>query len=196
MQISPNYLKHQSKNPLQRFLIKNFNKSLISLIEPLSPKTILDVGCGEGFILNELTLKHVGQKIEGVDNSKTALSLGKKLFPRLSLKYADIYHLPYQNNSFDLVVCLEVLEHLKNPEKALDEILRVSKGSVIISVPNEPFFRISNLLRGKNLARWGNDTQHINHWNPSSFKEFLKKQGVSSRQIKFPFPWIMILLKK
>src|SRR3989344_5595623 len=173
-----NFVKHTSKNPIQKFLIANFYSSLIALAKPLNIASILDAGCGEGFTMNKLSENGIGKKIEGVEYSKDAIMLGKKLFPNLTFKEGGIYELPYKDNSFDLIVCTEVLEHLEEPTKALQEMLRVSKKYLIISVPNEPLFRISNFLRGKNLSRLGNDIGHINHWNPLSLKKYLIQNKV------------------
>jgi len=195
-QLPLNFLKHTSKNLLQRFLINNFYNSLISLARPLYPKSILDAGCGEGFTMDRLKKNGIGEKIEGIEYSKDAISLGKKLFTNLIFKLGSVYNLPHKDNSFDLVICTEVLEHVDNPIKALQEVLRTSKKYAIFSVPNEPFFMLSNLLRGKNLSTWGNDPGHIQHWTLLSFKKFLKKNSVKIKAVKFPFPWIMILGKK
>ena len=191
-----NFIKHTSKNPIQRLLINNFYSSLISLAKSLHPKTILDAGCGEGFTLDRLNKNRIGKKIEGVEYSKDAISLGKKLFPNLTFKEGSAYKLPYKDNSFDLVVCTEVLEHLDAPSKILKEILRVSKKYLLISVPNEPFFMLSNFLRGKNLSRLGNDPGHINHWNILSLRRFLLKENVAVIKTRLPFPWIIVTLKK
>ncbi len=75
-QLPTNYIKHTSKNPLQKFLINNFYSSLTALAKSLSPKTILDAGCGEGFTMDRLSKNKIGDKIEGVEYSKDALSLG------------------------------------------------------------------------------------------------------------------------
>ena len=194
--LSTNFVKHTSKNPIQKFLINNFYSSLISLAKPLKAESILDAGCGEGFAMERLLRSEVGKKIEGLEYSKDAITLGKKLFPNLTFREGSIYELPYRDNSFDLVVCTEVLEHLEQPVRALREILRVSKKYLIISVPNEPFFMISNFLRGKNLSRLGNDEGHINHWNFLSLKKYLKKNGLKIKKVKLPFPWITILGEK
>lgn len=191
-----NLVKHTSKNPIQKFLIKNFFSSLISLAKPLKADSILDAGCGEGFTMNKLRENGIGKKIEGIEYEKDAIDFGKKIFPNLIIKQASIYDIPYGNNSFDLIICTEVLEHLEDPTKALREILRVSKKYLIISVPNEPLFMISNLLRGKNLSRLGNDVGHINHWNPLSLKKYLMQNKVKVKIIKLPFPWILILGEK
>ena len=188
-----NFVKHTSKNPIQKFLINNFYRTLITLVKPLAPKTILDAGCGEGFTMERLVKNKIGLKIEGVEYSKDAILLGKKLFPNLLIKQGSAYNLPYKNNSFDLVVCTEVLEHLTDPSKVLKEVLRVSRKHVLISVPNEPFFMFGNFIRGKNLSRLGNDTDHINHWTIGSFQKFLREKGVNIITLKFPFPWILAL---
>jgi len=188
-----NFIKHTSKNPIQKLLINNFYSSLISLAKPLLPQTILDAGCGEGFTMEKLLKSAVCKKIEGVEYSKDAILLGKKLFPKLTFKQASAYELPYKDNSFDLVICTEVLEHLEEPTKAFKEMLRVSKKYLIISVPNEPFFMLSNFLRGKNLSRFGNDKGHINHWSVLTLKKYLEKNGLKVKKARFPFPWIIIL---
>lgn len=188
-----NFLKHTSKNSIQKFLIKNYYSSLISLVKPLRPESVLDAGCGEGFTMDKISKSGLVKKIEGIEYSKDSIILGKKLFPNLKFTQGTVYELPYKNNSFDLVICTEVLEHLEDPTKALKEMLRVSKKYLIISVPNEPFFMMSNFLRGKNLSRFGNDEGHINHWNPLSLKNYLKKNGLKIEKIMFPFPWIAIM---
>ena len=146
-----NYQKHISRNPLQKFLIENFYKSLVCLAKPVRPVTVMDVGCGEGFTLIKLKQAKIGRTFEGIDHSDDALKLGKKLYHKLNIKKGDIYHLPYKDNTFDMLVCTEVLEHLTFPEKAVKELARVAKKYIVISVPNEPLFILSNFLRGKYL---------------------------------------------
>jgi 2-polyprenyl-3-methyl-5-hydroxy-6-metoxy-1,4-benzoquinol methylase len=188
-----NLVKHTSKNPLQKLLINNFYSILLSEIKELEIESILDAGCGEGFTMDKLEKNGIGKQIEGVEYSKEAISYGKKLFPNLVIKQASIYDLPYKDNSFDIVLCTEVLEHLEEPIKALKEISRVSKKYLILSVPNEPFFRLSNFLRGKNLRRLGNDEGHINHWNVWSLKKLLTQNKIYVEKTSLPFPWIMML---
>jgi len=196
METTSNYKKHTSENPLQKFLIENFYKALLQVIGNLGAETILDAGCGEGFTLARLQHKGIAKRFEGIDYSPEAIALGKAMYPSLTLKHGDINILPYDNNCFDIVICSEVLEHLERPEKALKEIERVSKRYCLLSVPNEPFFTIANLLRGKNLPRWGNDIEHINHWSGRSFKKFVEENGWKLLAIKTPFPWILVLGEK
>ncbi len=172
--------------------MNRFFRSLLPEVKKLHPKTILDVGCGEGFVLNSLRKHDIGKDLIGIDYSKTAISIGKKLHPSLDLREGTIYKLPFKDNSFDLVLCLEVLEHLDDPKAALKELTRVSKKYTILSVPNEPWFMIGNFLRGKNMKRWGNDIEHINHWSAGSFKKFVQKY-TKIYKIKRPLPWTLIV---
>ena len=197
MKKTDNFRKHISSNPLQKLLINNFYKNLLSAIKDLKIESALDVGCGEGFTLNKLSENKIGKRLEGVDFLETAIELGKKTHPNLILSQGDIYKLKYQNNSFDLVMATEVLEHLKDPKRGLKELIRVSKKYILLSVPNEPIFMMANFLRGKNLTRWGNDVEHIQHWSSKSFQQFIiQNSKFKILKVRRPFPWTMILLTK
>jgi len=197
MKQTDNYKKHTHKNPIQRFLLANFFRNLASLTKAKTVDSILDVGCGEGFTLNRLKENGIGKKLEGIEYLQAAIDLGKKTYPDIKITKGDIYKLPYKDNAFDLVLCTEVLEHLESPEKALKELVRVSKKYLVISVPNEPFFMFAQMVRGKNWSRLGNDIEHINHWTMFGFPKFVKKSAkVKILAKRFPFAWTMLLLEK
>lgn len=195
MKETSNYKKHTDPGFLKRRLLDNFYKSLLATLDDLRAETILDVGCGEGFTLIRLKNKGIGGQAEGVDYSPEAIALGNKIHPSLNLRQGDVYALPYPDNSFDLVICTEVLEHLQYPEKALREIKRVSKRYCLFSVPNEPFFMLANFLCGKNISRWGNDQEHIQRWSAASFGYFINRE-LKKLILRRPFPWTLILAEK
>jgi hypothetical protein len=87
------------------------------------------------------------------------------------------------------------MEHVVDPEKVIEEIVRVSKKYCLLSVPNEPAFMISNLLRGKNIPRWGNDRDHHQHWSSNEFEKFINRK-LEILTVKRPFPWTVVLSKK
>lgn len=195
MHQTDNYRKYIAKNPIQHLLIERFLRTVIREARILRPKTILEAGCGEGFILDRLYKAGVGEKRIGIDFSDDAIELAKKERPHLDVRKGDIYNIPFKDNSFDLVICCEVLEHLEQPEKALAELERVTKNYVILSVPNEPVFKLANFLRGKNILRLGNDREHVNHWSGDSFEKFVgDKFNVFTR--RQPFPWTLLVGEK
>lgn len=196
MSLPTNYQKHTTGNPISRLFLDNFFNTVIVIIKPFKPETILDVGCGEGFTLTRLKKEKIGKKLEGIESEDTAISLGKKMHPDLIIKKGSIYTLPYKDNSFDLVLCTEVLEHLEKPREGLRELIRTSSKFVLLTVPNEPYFTIQRFIRGKNILKLGDHPEHIQHWTSSSFQEFVSKEKIQITVKKHPFPWTMLLLKK
>ncbi len=88
---------------------------------------ILDVGCGAGFLTNELAqAKH---DVTGVDLSGDSLEVAKRFDKTRSVKYqiADAYNLPFEDGSFDVVCALDFLEHVEDPARAIAEFSRVLK---------------------------------------------------------------------
>ena len=98
-------------------------------------KAILDVGCAEGSRLNQLYKK---ASRFGLDYSAKAIKVGTKKYKDLKLLNADAEKMPFANNYFDLVFTAYTIEHLQNPEKVIDEMIRVAKkGGIIVFVgPN------------------------------------------------------------
>ena len=103
---------------------------------------------------------------------------------------ANLLALPFEDDSFDLVLCLEVLEHIPDPRPALAEMARVSSSDLILSVPHEPWFRLGSLARGKYVSGFGNHPEHVNHWNPRSFREFLSG-SVEPVEVTTSLPWVI-----
>ena len=191
-----NYQKHTTKNPVGKIFLNNFLNTVVKTTKPLIINSVLDVGCGEGFTLDRLQKEKIGKTYEGLEYSKEAIKLGKELYPNLNIRQGDIYQLPYRNNSFDLVICTEVLEHLEDPRKALKELIRVSNRFILLSVPNEPFFTIQRIARFQNILHLGAHPEHIQHWTAPAFLKFVKIRGVKRVALKFPVPWTLVLLKK
>lgn len=106
-------------------------KLLRSLID--SNKKILDLGCGEGTRLSLLSKSGTG-----VDISSKAINLAKKKYPKLNFILGNLEKLPFKDGSFDLVYSAYVFEHLMNPEKVIDGVVRVLRrsGNIVIICPN------------------------------------------------------------
>jgi ubiquinone/menaquinone biosynthesis C-methylase UbiE len=188
---SRNYKKYNSKNPLMGIVISNFMKNLKGTAASLENiHNVIDIGCGEGFVINCLGYP----KITGVDISGNALRIAKEKNPECNFCSGSIYEISFKENSFDLVIATEVLEHLEKPEFALQEIRRISKNYCILSVPNEPYFRAMNFFRGKNMTRFGNDPEHVQNWSSGKFVSLIETY-FDVLEVRKPFPWTMVLCK-
>ena len=189
------YDKYNSKNPAYRYLVKRFLIYLETLLESvLDAKSILDVGCGEGYVLNRINKMRRFERLEGIDASPEIIKKAGSLYPGLNLRVASACDLPYREGEFDLVLMCEVLEHLQDFEKALHEATRVAKKYVIISVPVEPLWRVLNIMRGKYILSLGNTPGHVQHWGKNSFRRLLEKHLVIEK-ILYPVPWQIALCK-
>jgi SAM-dependent methyltransferase len=187
---SRNFRKHTSRNPLQRALIERFHRRILGLVQRSGATSILEVGCGEGFVLRHLREQLGPRDLAGLDYRPAALAVARTLVPGVPLQVADARHLPYRDGAFDLVLCLEVLEHLVEPSVALAELRRVARRGALLSVPHEPYFRLANLLRGQNLGAAGNDPEHCQHWGPAAFAAFVGS-AFPHPQVTPTFPWLI-----
>jgi ubiquinone/menaquinone biosynthesis C-methylase UbiE len=167
----------------------NFFRTVGEVIEPLDPATVLDAGCGEGETLERLAGILPAYPV-GVDLNPESVEFAKKRLPGAEISVGNLLELPFADSDFDLVLCLEVLEHLPDPGAGLSELLRVAGSDVVISVPHEPWFRLGSFARGKYLKSWGNHPEHVNHWNPKSFQRFLSAQA-ELIEIRTSMPWII-----
>lgn len=150
----------------------NFINNILSEIDSLQISSILDVGCGTGFMTKRL--KAHSSNCIACDINISRLKLAREYtLSTIPLVAADITHLPFKKSTFDLLVVAEVLEHVPDTHAMLRELVDVSRRYVLITVPNEPIFRTANFFRGKNLTRFGNPEDHIHHFNMKSLKELL-----------------------
>ncbi len=134
IQVNPKHYFNQIYDSKERF-ISYWHQ--IDEIVKLKPKKILEIGVGNKFVSNYL--KSRGFNI-------TTIDIDKRLKPDV---VGDILKLPFKDQSFDVIVCYEVLEHIpyENLQRALREMHRVSKKYVIISLPDSnPYYPIFMLI--------------------------------------------------
>ncbi|NCJ07073.1 methyltransferase domain-containing protein [Synechococcales cyanobacterium C] len=111
---------------------------------------ILDVGCGSGHYLRSLrSALKINFFYTGVDATSNYINLGKRAFVNdagVDFCLGDIYNLPFDENSFDIVMCNNVLLHLPSIQKPLNELIRVSKKTVLIrTLIGDRSFRIQDV---------------------------------------------------
>lgn len=183
---------------LKKYFINNFICRITEIFKIINPKTTIELGCGEGFVCGWLSSQFKNIKFSGVDINENDLTLLNEHFPQITIHNFDLLNIansPISNQYFDLFLCLETLEHLENPEKFLFELKKLNYKDLLITVPWEPFFRLSNFLRGQNLKNFGDDPNHINHWNNKQLIKLLSKNFIVQKNI-ISFPWQIVWLKK
>lgn len=186
---STNFEKFQTGNPVVRRLIAGFYAEVADLVTPLAPDSLLDAGCGEGETLARLE-PLLPADVFAVDLEPEAVAYTRGRIRGIQTSVESVYSLPFPDSRFDVVLCLEVLEHLEHPGSALEELRRVAKRALIVSVPHEPWFRIGSLLRGKYMRTWGNHPEHVNHWNGRTFADLLHGR-FSSVELRRSAPWLI-----
>jgi ubiquinone/menaquinone biosynthesis C-methylase UbiE len=186
--------KYESSNPVVRRLLNRFLRHVEEAAMRLHPASVLDVGCGEGVVTERLAQRLAPATVLGVDADEGHLKeeWQARTAPNLPFATGSAYDLPFADDSFDLVCCMEVLEHLERPRDALAEMSRVASRALLLSVPNEPSWRISHLLAGRDIASLGNTPGHINHWSKRAFAELVSDYGRPEKTTGV-FPWTLVV---
>jgi ubiquinone/menaquinone biosynthesis C-methylase UbiE len=192
--MTSNDQKYNSKNPVQRFFIQRFLEKISHLVSKVDGINLLDVGSGEGHVLGKVLEKQKFQTT-ALDPNENALIVLKKKLPEVETKNGYIEKLPFTEDSFDVIMCCEVLEHLEDPERALSELKRVGRKHFILSVPNEPWFSWANFIRGRHVKKLGCHPEHIQKWSRKEFSEFVSRK-LKIIEINQSFPWTIVLAKK
>jgi SAM-dependent methyltransferase len=183
--------KYGSTNPVVARLLEHWIGCLRQAVAG-SGDVVLDVGIGEGFAFERLGLDPplpvgVEYRLDKLESARTRVA-------RLAAVRADAGMLPLPDASIDLVLCTEVLEHLVRPEPALTELARVTRGVCVVSVPWEPWFRVGNLVRGKNVRRLGNDPEHVQQFGPTTLRRRLEAP-FRMVEVRRCFPWLVAVCR-
>jgi ubiquinone/menaquinone biosynthesis C-methylase UbiE len=186
--------KYNSKNPLVRLLMWLYFEGLFKMISKTNAKKILDVGCGEGHATSKVH-DRFDVEIKGCDLEKEVIEKARKNYEGIVFGTGNIYELKEEDESYDLVIAGEVLEHLYEPEKAIKELKRVSSEYVIISVPCEPVWRMANMSRLRYIKALGNTPGHVQNFSKKEIRNLLRKHFGEVRTRSAGL-WTIVLCKK
>jgi SAM-dependent methyltransferase len=156
---------------------------------------ILEVGSGGGHVLRMFERS----RLTAVDVSGVFLDNARRNLRGYDAEFlhGEIVKLCLPAESFDRVICTEVLEHTTNPEEILEELARLLRpdGRAVITVPNDKLIEglkavlrrtpAGWLLGGR--VNWGGDEFHIHKWRPSEFRALLSRFFVVESQRAAPF---------
>jgi 2-polyprenyl-3-methyl-5-hydroxy-6-metoxy-1,4-benzoquinol methylase len=179
--------KYNTTNPLVVRLINRWLGVVREAIGP-APGVVVDVGTGEGFA-TERTVPR-GVQVVGVEYRHGKIEAAMKRLDYVSGIVGDAGMLPVRSASAPVVTCIEVLEHLTDPEVAVGELARITRGHCVVSVPWEPVFRLGNLGRGKNVRRFGNDPEHVQQFNAERLQQLLEAH-FANVSVRTCLPWVV-----
>jgi len=188
--------KYGSPNPVVRRLMAGFERALDELWARAQPRSVLDVGCGEGVLTQEWAQRLGERPIVGIDldDPKLRAEWDKRARANLSYRVEEATRLSFAADEFDVATAIEVLEHVPDPEATVAEMARVAQRFLIVSVPREPLWRGLNVVRGAYWGALGNTPGHLNHWSKRSFVALLERHG-TVEVARSPFPWTMLLVR-
>ena len=181
--------KYLATNPVVQRLIARWLAALTALVEAHVPpdEALLDAGSGAGFSLAGFA---AGRPAIAVDLHLAKVRQIPDRVPDARLVTADVTRLPVPDDAVGWASSIEVLEHLPHPELLVAELARVCRHGVIVSVPWEPWFRLGNLARGKNVARFGNDPEHIGAFGPAGLARLLGR-SFTTVSVTRRLPWLL-----
>lgn len=184
------YNKYDTRNPIARFLVNRFLKTIVRMYQARRARSVLEVGCGEGRLAQHLL--HSGpppERFEACD--LTLAQVPPDIDSAIRFRVASVYDLPYADREFELVVCCEVLEHLDEPGAALAELARVADSAVLLSTPREPIWRLLNMARGRYLKELGNTPGHVQHFTRRTLWQ-LADTRLQVAECRSVLPWTIL----
>jgi SAM-dependent methyltransferase len=157
------------------------NIRFLNQTAPISRQTkILEIGSGKGHLLDYFYRQ--GHDIRGIEINERIVEESKKLYSNLPLTLVSSEILPFDENSFDLVMSFDVFEHIPNTDRHLREVNRVLKeeGFYLLQTPNKWTNIIFETIRWKSFVKWRED-----HCSLHSYWEIKKRFDENGFEIKF-----------
>jgi SAM-dependent methyltransferase len=190
------YDKYGTSNPVARRLMAGFMGRLDRLVERTGAGEAHEVGCGEGELA--IRLAHRGLRVRGSDAFTEVLEEARRRARaaqvEIEFEAVPVEELTPERHAAELILCCEVLEHLEDPEAALDVLAGLARPWLIASVPREPLWRALNLARFSYVGDLGNTPGHLNHWSRREFVRFLIRR-FEVVEVTSPLPWTIALCR-
>lgn len=173
---------YSSKNPLVRFFHLGRLDAIVKEI-PCRNLKVLDAGCGEGHLLKKLYESEPARQYYGVDITEVALEKARQRCPFAHLKKINLSQTGFSAGFFDVVISTEVLEHIYEYERVVNELKRILKtgGLLLVTFPNEVVWTAGRFLLGRRPIKV---PDHVHSFSPKTMKAAIGLKPL--KQINFP----------
>jgi len=138
---------------------------LLTAFDAKAALSVADIGCGPGHMEAALSRAFPRARVVGLDYAQSAVNFAQRFVPDATFIRGDVTDCGLADSAYDLVLCIECLEHIRDYNAALDNIFRILKpgGALVLTVPN------GAIDRGA--------LYHVNFWTQPEIIELLSQRG-------------------
>jgi 2-polyprenyl-3-methyl-5-hydroxy-6-metoxy-1,4-benzoquinol methylase len=181
------------------FLIRFIEHKRLSIIRKFLGNSaglqVAEIGSGGGHVLRMFS----NAQLTAIDVSSVYLETARKNLTGYNVRFlkGEVDKLDLPDQSFDRIICTEVLEHTKNPDAILATIARLLKpnGVAAVTVPNDPLIlKLKSVLKHSPVGwilqkriQWGGDEYHLHRWTPREFEKLLSQWLRVTHRVYAPF---------
>lgn len=161
------------------YFYEMYRREVIARVTGVASRDILEVGCGEGMMFEGTSISPVQMDVS-MRRVRFARDKGQRAI------CGDGYHIPFSDNSFEVVLLIAILEHTSEPARVIAEARRVLKpgGRAIIVVPNDVTMSAGRLLLGKFPIRY---PDHLTFTTPARLHKWLAQGFRVAEEFALPF---------
>lgn len=181
------YQKGVKTNLFQKYWHGTKISTCLELLKGLTFTNCLEVGSASGYMISEIAKRYPKVKFEAIDAYGEAVKYAQKKYPRIKFRKAEAEKIPFNDNFFDLLLCYETIEHVRRPQKAMDEMRRVLKkgGKLILAMDSGNWaFRMVWFVWEKTFGQaW--QGAHLNPYHWSDLEKLILKSKFKIVERKF-----------
>ena len=180
----PEYFKELAGLEADNFWFQSRNKLLLWALERYSPEfqSLLEVGCGTGYVLSGITAAYPNAKLSGSEIFTEGLKFASERLPSASLAQMDARKIPFVAE-FDVVCAFDVLEHIEDDELVLRQLCAALKenGTLLVTVPQHPWL-------------WSSVDEYSHHFRRYTESELRRKVEIAGFEVVRSTSFVTLLL--
>lgn len=183
---------YNAKNFLVRYVHNNRLLNIVQQFPQAGDLKVLDAGCGEGHLLEQLIKKYPQHAYYGADLTEVALVKAKERCPQAQFLLADLGKIDLADAYFDVIVCTETIEHIDDYPGVIKEFVRLLKpgGVLILTFPNEFWWTVARFLLGRRPIKV---VDHVNSFTIARMKKLVPLKTVQAFGLPWRWPFFLSL---